>query len=99
MSWEHDRAGLNGARWKRLRRRILERDNWTCQVCGKSAGRFEIDHVVPLAAGGSAWEESNLQCLCRRCHFEKTAGENQTIAIARRPADRAAWNKLIYQNL
>ena len=99
MSWEHKRAGISGARWKRLRRRILERDNWTCQTCGKSAGRFEVDHVVPLHLDGAAWEESNLQVLCRRCHWAKTAGENSTIVIECRPVARAAWEKLTYKGI
>ena len=92
MSWYHDRAKIKGQRWERLRRRILDRDNWTCQKCGKSAGRFEVDHVLPLHLGGAAWDMDNLQCLCGRCHSAKTAGENQT--IGRRPADRAAWQQL-----
>ena len=100
MSWYHDRAGLKGRRWERLRRRILDRDNWTCQTCGKSAGRMEVDHVVPLHLDGAAWEASNLQTICGGpggCHVAKTAGENQT--IDRRPQDRAAWERLTYKGL
>ena len=99
MSRFHDRAGLKGPRWERLRRVVLVRDSWTCQTCGKSAGRFEVDHIVPLHLDPSkAWDRANLQTLCGGpggCHAAKTAGENQT--IDRRPQDRAAWARLIYK--
>ena len=36
----------------------------------------EVDHIVPLASGGSS-EPSNLQCLCRVCHERKTLFENR----------------------
>ena len=98
MSRHHDRAELKGPRWAWLRRVVLERDSWTCQTCGKSAGRFEVDHIVPLHIDiGLAWDRSNLQTLCRGCHNLKTAGENQT--IDRRHQDRAAWEQLIYRNI
>jgi 5-methylcytosine-specific restriction protein A len=35
----------------------------------------EIDHVVPIAAGGAEWDRVNLQGLCTPCHSSKTAKE------------------------
>ena len=62
-------------RWRRVRLVVLSRDGYRCRACGK-AGRLEVDHVVPLHSGGAPWELSNLQTLCEKCHWEKTAGEN-----------------------
>jgi 5-methylcytosine-specific restriction enzyme A len=53
-----------------LRRRILERDNRTCQVCGQPA--TDVDHVVPRAGGGTD-TPSNLIALCTPCHRRKTS--------------------------
>ena len=53
------------ARWKRARRAALERDGYRCRKCGRAAGRFEVDHVVPLEAGGAPYALDNLQSLCR----------------------------------
>lgn len=62
-----------GRRWRRLRRLVLDRDGWRCRKCGR-AGRLEVDHARPLFRGGGD-ELANLQSLCRRCHFAKSAIE------------------------
>ena len=77
-------------RWAQLRRSILDRDGWRCVRCGR-AGRLEVDHAIPMAAGGDPWSESNLQALCRGCHFRKTARENR-----KEPSPEvAAWSELV----
>lgn len=58
-----------------LRRKILERDNHTCQNCGNSTYKepnllLEIDHKIPLSKGGMTTED-NLQVLCWRCNRSK----------------------------
>jgi len=35
---------------------------------------FEVDHIQPLAEGGTNSVE-NLQVVCKQCHFQKTRGE------------------------
>jgi hypothetical protein len=47
----------------------------TCASCYQKidAGKaWDIDHILPLALGGSN-EPENLQILCKRCHESKTA--------------------------
>lgn len=58
-----------------LKRKILNRDNYTCQKCGNSIRKepnllLEIDHIKPLSKGGVTTEE-NLQVLCWRCNRSK----------------------------
>ena len=74
-------------KWKELRLLVLERDQYRCVQCGKAA-RFEVDHIEPVRTGGDEFALSNLQTLCRRCHFQKTASEN-----AHRPKKDATLNK------
>lgn len=65
------------------RKTVLERDGYKCRICGisrqylddKAPGlgeylRLEIDHIVPIAQGGTS-DESNLQRLCWRCNSLK----------------------------
>lgn len=56
----------------KLRYKILERDNYTCQLCGKAAPevKLEIDHIVPVANGGTN-DESNLRATCYSCNRGK----------------------------
>lgn len=84
------RRSLSGKRWAAVRREVLERDGWRCQGCGR-AGRLEVDHVVPLAAGGEPWALDNLQALCVGCHIAKTARENERP----RSAERQRWDALL----
>ena len=51
------------------RKRILLRGKGRCVKCG-SRENLEIDHMVPLARGGSSRLE-NLQLLCRDCNRRK----------------------------
>ena len=61
---------------------ILERDGWICQICGRDTPKSkrgvgdhdspEVDHITPLARGGSHTRE-NMQCACRECNQRKGA--------------------------
>lgn len=67
---------IRGWKLTKIRNRILLRDNYTCQKCGRVSLHLEVDHIVPLAAGGS-YSELNLQSLCRGCHALKSAEEEK----------------------
>jgi 5-methylcytosine-specific restriction protein A len=56
--------------WPSIRARVLARDRFACQSCGKRS-ELEVDHIVPVARGGS-WELDNLWTLCKPCHGAKT---------------------------
>lgn len=55
-------------------RAILQRDGYACVKCGNEQGPFDVDHIVPLAEGGTD-EPSNKQTLCKPCHDKKTRPE------------------------
>ena len=67
------------AAWKAVRRRVWERDDYTCSRCGTACRRRRgddlplpvADHCPPLtdqlAAGGSGLDLSLLRTLCSRC--------------------------------
>jgi hypothetical protein len=73
---------------------ILERDNWTCQLCGVETPRSllgttdprapELGHIVPVVAGGSH-EAQNLRCECRGCnHFKGSLTDRELLAALMR---------------
>lgn len=57
---------------KQERFQIFERDNFTCQYCGRKPPevQLEADHIVPLAKGGTN-DERNLITACRDCNRGK----------------------------
>lgn len=71
---------------------IFERDGWHCHMCGcKTPKRLrgsyednapELDHVVPLAAGGEH-SRRNCACSCRKCNglkADKPLGQLRLLA-------------------
>ena len=61
-----------------LRNYILERNGYTCQICGSGAGdpdpynrnrkvRLHVDHIIPKSQGGNV-ERDNLRVLCSACN-------------------------------
>ncbi len=58
-----------------LREEIAERDNYTCQICGRympDGFGLQIDHIIPVSKGGKT-VRSNLQVLCMKCNQSKGA--------------------------
>jgi len=50
------------------RRKILIRDNYICQYCGKSGNT--IDHIIPECKNGeTSW--NNCVCSCKTCNLKK----------------------------
>ena len=45
--------------------KIRDRDNHTCQLCGKSG--HDVDHIIPWYISHDN-SESNLRVLCHRCN-------------------------------
>lgn len=59
---------------KQLRFEVLQRDNFTCQYCGRNAEegvKLHVDHRIPAAAGGKT-EFSNLITSCEDCNLGKS---------------------------
>ena len=60
----------------RLRFKVMQRDNFTCVICGASPAKdpnvqLHIDHIIPWSKGGET-ELNNLQTLCSKCNFGKS---------------------------
>lgn len=59
----------NSRRWKRFSV-FYRKSNPFCVSCGKFAD--DVDHIIPIAEGGSPYDEKNLQSLCKSCHAKKS---------------------------
>lgn len=88
MAWDNsNRRARLPSNWKKLRARVLRRDDHTCTYprChhhDPTARTLEVDHIVP----GDDHSFSNLQTLCVDCHTRKTLEERRQ--PRNRPAER-----------
>jgi len=54
--------------WTKIRGMILERDDYRCQVCGKTNGRLDVHYIIPRRVGGQD-SPDNLITVCNGgCH-------------------------------
>lgn len=86
---------------KFTRHNIFERDKNTCQYCGKTLDRRELnlDHVVPRDRGGpTTWE--NIVCSCIPCNTRKAnrTPREASMQLIRQPS-RPKWRPFMQVNL
>ena len=62
--------------------------------------KFEIDHIIPLASGGSN-EVENLQPLCVDCHLTKTESEreNGEYMEEKKISEMSYFNNNVFENV
>lgn len=56
-------------RWQKKRLQILERDQWTCRVCGDKTKTLHVHHTL-YKRGVDPWDadDKTLVTLCSACH-------------------------------
>lgn len=69
-----DPKEVERTKFKRLvQKRILKRDNYTCQVCDQYGGYLQVDHIKSWSDYPELrFEESNCRTLCMACHYYVT---------------------------
>lgn len=73
----------DSSRYKKWRKEILQRDNYTCQACNKRSCYLEVHHIKPryiifkenniknlrdALNCKELWDKDNAITLCRKCH-------------------------------
>lgn len=58
------------AEWQRKKNAVLERDNYTCQICGDKSGLMQVHHITYKHCRGKAYNApmGDLITLCEECH-------------------------------
>lgn len=74
--------------WAATRQRILARDHGMCHICGQP-GADEVDHVIPVYAGGSDDDTNLAPAHAHPCHARKSALEGVAARAARGRQARA----------
>lgn len=71
-SWGYQRGFNYG--FSSRKEAVLNRDSYTCQICGAKNTRLEVHHIVYRSKGGTD-DEDNLITLCESCHKKIHKGE------------------------
>lgn len=88
MAWD-DRtqsSRVTGTRaWSELRLKVLERDNYECQIKGSNCFGHanQVDHKRNTKSGGTNAID-NLQAACQPCNMRKAQTESVTACNANR---------------
>lgn len=75
---------------KRTRYEVLKRDNFTCRYCRETEGKIVVDHVVPVALGGSD-DPDNLVAACHDCNAGKASTSPTAASIEDAKSSDAKW--------
>lgn len=79
---------------KRTRFEVLRRDNYTCRYCRSTDGELTIDHVTPVALGGSD-KPDNLVACCKDCNAGKSSASADSEVVAQVADDAVRWSNAI----
>lgn len=79
---------------KRTRFEVLKRDNYTCRYCRSTEGELTIDHVLPVALGGSDAPD-NLVAACRDCNAGKSSASPDAALVADVSEDAIRWARAV----
>jgi len=75
---------------KRTRFEVLKRDNYTCRYCRSAEESLTIDHVTPVALGGSDSAE-NLVAACSDCNSGKSSTAPDASLVNEVSDDHIKW--------
>ena len=66
------RSPYNSRAWRKVRRQVLMRDGYRCQIRGPRCtyAATHVDHIRPLADGGSH-DPANLRAACLNCNLSR----------------------------
>jgi len=67
MTEYYSKLGLTYSQRTQYKNSILERDNYTCKLCGDKAE--VVDYIIPWAISQDS-SETNLRALCRKCNLD-----------------------------
>ena len=72
-----NRNWYRGARWRRLRRLVIEQQGGRCADCG-NVSALELHHRTRATADPAQFfDRENVRAVCRACHFRETARERR----------------------
>lgn len=74
---------IKSPKWQKKRLEILNRDNFTCQMCGDTNSTLHVHHTIYIP-GKNIWDYNDLQLitLCDKCHSKEHYSEEYDMVIS-----------------
>ena len=90
---------LKDPRWQKKRLKILERDNWTCQICDSTDKTLHVHHKIYIA-GYDPWEydDDTLITYCEDCHEKETDAQKFDALITKLDSGASTNNRVLNLN-
>lgn len=79
---------------KRTRYEVMKRDNFTCRYCRSTEEKLTVDHVIPVALGGTD-DPGNLVAACADCNAGKGSTSPTDATIEGVKNSDAKWAEAI----
>lgn len=80
---EESKAFRNSLEYRVWRKRVFERDQYTCQNCDQIGGELNADHIKPFALYTELrLDLNNGRTLCRQCHLKTPTWGRKAISYA-----------------
>ena len=74
---KQNQAARNSLEYSEWRKKVFERDKYTCQECAQIGGQLEVDHLKQFAYYPELrYEVSNGKTLCHSCHCKTPTYRN-----------------------
>lgn len=73
-TWKETVDKRQWSKYQKARKRVRERDQYTCQLCGivKKGRGLEVHHIIPVKDDiNRIFDETNMITLCITCHRDK----------------------------
>jgi endogenous inhibitor of DNA gyrase (YacG/DUF329 family) len=72
-NWKGGSTNYRGPNWEEQRKKAMQRDNFTCQLCG-STDKLQVHHIRPYRVFNGDYKKANaltnLITLCLSCHLK-----------------------------
>lgn len=92
---------LKDPRWQKKRLEIMNRDNWTCKLCGDKGSPLQVHHLE-YSRNGNPWdvEDKHLTTLCDHCHLEveKARVAGQKISMVHKTISNKKTTMIVLTN-
>jgi intein/homing endonuclease len=89
------KSAYRGFDWKNIKKKVKERDNYKCRICGISEKdckqNLQVHHIVPYSCTQDSTQD-NLITVCSKCHPKQEFKFFKVKKISKKECDENVYN-------